>query len=79
MPPLARPRCFTEALLVLDAALLASPGTVRETRRWLAQKLGRLQPFYGRVHTGMHGPARISLANLTPLSPGQRQIDIVYL
>ena len=41
-----------------------------EKHTQLAQKLAQLQPVYGCIPTGMHGPTCIFRANLTPFPLG---------
>jgi hypothetical protein len=43
---------------------------VSEKHTQLAQKLAQLQPVYGCIPTGMHGPTCIFRANLTPFPLG---------
>jgi hypothetical protein len=42
----------------------------RENPTQLAQKWAQLQPVYGGIPTGMHGPTCIFRANLTPFPLG---------
>ena len=60
---------FAAAQLPVDvqARLLVAVRVSKDTQE-LAQILGQLQPSYGRIPTGTHGPTRIVWANLTPFS-----------